>query len=588
MPIKHWNRIRSTNKEALKERDMRQKLTILGSLKIALIIGVFGIVLHSCTEQQYAEETDTTVNILGYLEQNPEQFSEFLKILEITDNDVFIGTYGTYTFFAPTNQAVELYLQENGFSSVEEVPMEDLEDLVRLHLIETVVRTLDFTDGKIQYPTMLGQYLTTGAKSQAGGTSLTVNKTSNILEGNIEVGNGIVHVVDRVLDKAVNTLTEEIASREELSIFYEAIQATGWDVKLDQPVTYDEDSITSHLTVFAQTDEVFQEAGINGLADLKERYSQTGDPSNPEDSLNIFVAYRVLPGLKYMADIVTSQAHVTKAPNEIISVKLSRDTVLLNEQTFQGVFEKGVAVDREHSDITATNGVLHMVEEHFNVKLRLPTPVYWDPGDQPEIRRLASVFRRPGQRQSFSPGELNELTWSGSLPFSYVAHNAGSREAQAFHGDWIEFLRLRAGSSSTAEFITPVIVKGQYKVWITYRTNSRGGPVVQTYFNGKPFSNLVDMGIWRDTQSPPRVLESQGYKQSLADDTNIFNSRLLGIVNVETTGRHVFTMEALTYSDRPTIIDVIEFRPVGMDQLWPKFAGDGSLVYPEDVEGGAE
>lgn len=566
---------------------MKLRLTFLGFLRTVLVLGVLGFVLKSCTEQQYAEETDTTVNILGYLEQNPEQFSEFLRILEITDNDVFIGTYGTYTFFAPTNEAVENYLQENGFSSVEEVPVEDLEDLVRLHLIDEVVRTIDFTDGKIQYPTMLGQYLTTGAKSEAGATNVTINKTSRIIEGNIEVGNGVIHVVDRVLDKAVKTLTNKIADREDLSIFHKAIQATGWDERLDQPVTYDEDSIPSYMTVFAQTNEVFQEAGISSFADLKERYSHTGDPTNPEDSLNLFVAYRVLPGLKYTADLVTTPAHVTKAPDEIITVKLNRDTIVLNEQTFQGVFEKGVAVDRENSDNTAVNGVLHEVEEHFAIKVRFPTPVYFDVADQPEFRRLASVFRRPGNWQSFSPGELNDIQWGGSLPITYVAHNAGSREAQTYHGDWLEILRLRTGSSSWIEFKTPVIVKGQYKVWLTYRTNGRAS-VVQTYFNGKPFSNLVDFSEYRDTQAPPRVLESQGYKQSLAGDSWIFNSRLLGIVNVESTGRHTLRLEALTYAGGPSWIDVIEFRPVDMDQLWPKLGSNGELVYPEDLDGEEE
>jgi uncharacterized surface protein with fasciclin (FAS1) repeats len=575
------------NKEALIRTAMRQKSKLLGILRISLMLGILGIILYSCTEQKYKEETDTTVNILGYLEQNPEQFSEFLRILEITDNDVFIGTYGTYTFFAPTNEAVAQYLQENGYSSVEDVPVAELEDLVRLHLIDEIVLTINFTDGKIQTPTMLGQYLTTGAISENGATNITVNKTSKITEGNIEVGNGIIHVVDRVLDKAVKTLTETIAADENLTLFNEAIKATGWDEKLDQPVTYDEDSIPSYVSVFAQTDMVFQEAGINSLADLKDKYSHTGDPTDPEDSLNLFVAYRVLPGLKYTADLVTTPAHITKAPNEIISVKMNRDTILLNEQTFQGVFEKGVAVDRDNSDITAVNGVLHKVKEHFDIILRFPTPVYFDVADQPEFRRLATVFRRPGNFQSFSPGELEDIQWGGGLPITYSAHAAGTREAQAYYGDWLEILRLRTGSSSWIEFKTPVIVKGQYKVWITFRTNGRAS-VKQAYFNDKPLANLVDFREYRDTQAPPRVLESQGYKQSLAGDSWIFNSRFLGIINVESTGRHIFRLEALTGAGGPSWIDVIEFRPVEMDQLWPKLGGDGELVYEEDLEEGTE
>lgn len=562
---------------------MKLKIALAGILRTTLVLGVLGFVLKSCTEQEYTQETDTRVNILGYLEQDPERFSEFLKVLEITGNDVFVGTYGTYTLFAPTNEAVENYLTENGVNSVENVPEQELEDLVRLHLIDQVIPTSSFTDGKIPTPSMLGQYITTGARSEGGNASLVVNKNSRIISANVEVGNGIIHVIDRVLDKAVKTLTEKIAEQEDLSLFHQAIQATGWDERLDEPITYDQDSIPSYLTVFAQTNQVFQEAGINSLADLKERYSQTGDPTNPEDSLNLFVAYRVLPGLKYVADLVSTPSHLTKAPLEVISVKMSKDTVLLNEQTFQGELEKGVPLDRSNSDVTAVNGVLHEVREHFNMKLRLPTPVYFDVADQPEFRQLASVFRRPGNSQSFSPGELQDINWGGTLPITYTAHTAGSREAQAYNGDWLEILRLRTGSSSWIEFTTPVIIKGTYKVWITYRTNARAS-VVQAKFNGKELSRLVDFREYPNTEDPPRVLESQGYKQSLAGGgSGVFNSRLLGIVNVETTGRHTLRLEALTNASGQSWIDVIEFRPIDMDQLWPKFGGDGELVYEEDL-----
>lgn len=563
---------------------MRRKSKLSLVLKTFLILSVLGTVFYSCTQQKYAERTDTQVNILGYLQNDPDNFSEILDILKLTGNDVFIGTYGTYTFFAPTNDAVDMYLQQLGVNSVDEVNMEDLQDLVRLHLIDQTISTSSFTDGKIPTPTMLGQYLTTGAKNENGETKITVNKVARITNANIEVGNGIIHVIDHVLPKATKTLSEKIASEDDLSLFNEALKATGWDEKLDQPVTYDEDSIPSYLTVFAQTNEVFQEAGINSLQDLEDKYSQTGNPMDPEDSLNLYVAYRILPGLKYVADLVSTPSHLTKAPLEVISVKVKKDTVLLNEETFNGVLEKGVVLDRENSDITAVNGVLHKVEENFGIKVRYPTPVYFDVGDQPEIRQLPSIFRKPGNSQSFNPGELKGVRWPG-YNVTYTAHTAGSREAQAYYGDWLEILRLRTGSNPWVEFDTPVIIKGQYKVWITFRTNSRAS-VAQARFDGKLLSRTVDFREYRNTELPPRVLESQGYKQSLAGDTWIYNSRFLGIVNVETTGRHVFRLEALTGAGGPSWIDVIEFRPVDMDQLWPRLGSNGELVYENDTTGG--
>ncbi|MCM4157232.1 fasciclin domain-containing protein [Gramella sp. AN32] len=566
---------------------MIQKLKSWGIFKSILVLGIFGLILHSCSQQEYAERTDTQVNMLGYIENDPDQFSLFLEILKITGNDVFVGTYGTYTLFLPTNDAIDEYLTSRGASSIQDVSMEDLEDLVRLHLIEQKINTSSFTDGKIPTSTMYGEFLTTGAKNENGETKITVNKVARIIKANIEVGNGIIHVIDKVLPKATQTLAQMLDSREDLSLFNEAVVATGWNAPLNEPLTYDSDSVPSYLTVFAQTNTAFENAGINSLQDLKDRYSHTGNPMDPDDSLNLFVAYRILPGLKYVADLVTSPSHITKAPSEVIGVRVKKDTVLLNEETFNGQLERGIPLDREKSDVTATNGVLHIVKENFNVKVRFPTPVYFDVGDQPEIRQLPSIFRRPGNEVTFYPGELQNIRWGGGLYVKYVAHTAGSREAQAYWGDWLEIQRLRTGSSSWIEFDTPVIIKGQYKVWITYRTNGRAS-VAQAKFDGELLSRTVDFREYRNTELPPRVYESQGYKQSLAGDTWIYNSRFMGIVDVETTGRHVFRLEALTGAGGPSWIDVIEFRPVEMDQLWPKLGGDGELVYENEGEEPAE
>lgn len=549
---------------------------------LTLLVVFTGLVL-SCTEEKYKEATDETLNITEFLRANEEEYSLFLEILDVTDYASFMNTYGTYTLFLPTNDAVNQYLSELGASNVADVPMEDLQELAKLHIIDEVFTTVQFNDGKIATPSLQGQFLITGAVNRDGQSNITVNKDARIISSNVEVGNGVIHVIDKALEVADQTLAETIDEDPSLSLFAELIRETGWYDTLDEPLTYDQDSISSHVSVLAQTNEVFQEAGFNTLNDLKERYSHLDDPTNPLDSLNLYVAYRIIPELDYLADLAVKSVVLTKAPLEVISVKLASDSLLLNEETFNGVFEPGVQINRSQSDVTASNGVLHYVNDNFFIKKRFPAPVYFDVADQPEFRQLSSVFRKPGNYADLSRSELSEVTWEGNAAFRLgylaAATGDGAQLSQAWHGDVVELLRHRTGVINNLEFTTPVLIKGRYKVWVSYRQNGRASSSVRALFNGEALPRLINFTEYGNTDLPERVLESQGYKRHLNITTSRFNSRLAGIIEVPTTGRHTITLESLAYAGGPSWIDVIEFRPVDMDQLYPKMeaGGDGLI-----------
>ncbi|MFG6686706.1 fasciclin domain-containing protein [Mariniflexile sp. HNIBRBA6329] len=557
---------------------MKNLFKLPGLLRLMFLTLLLVTVFVNCAPEKYRESTDETLNITEYLRANASEYSLFLEILDITDYASFMNTYGTYTLFLPTNNAVETYLTDIGATSLVDVPIEDLKEIAKLHILDQKVETTIFTDGKIATPSLQGQFLVTGATNDADGSSITINKDSKIIVSNVQVGNGIMHIIDKVLRVANKTIAKTIESDPSLSIFTEALKATGWYDKLDQPITFNQDGIASYLSVLTQTDAVFQDSGFNTIDDLKVKYSHLNDPMNPEDSLNLFVAYRILPGLNYLADLAVTPTSLTKAPLEVISLKLAADTLLINEETFNGVLEKGVEINRESSDITASNGVVHFVKKNFFIKKRLPAPVYFDPADQPEFRQLSSVFRKPGNWASLSDAELADVTWEGSQNVTYTAPTGTS--GMGWHGDLFEIYRFRDSYINNIEFTTPVIIKGQYKVWVSYRRIARTPTSIRTYFNDVQLSRLLNMTEWGDSGTPERVLESQGYKRHIEPYNGAYNSRLLGVITVETTGRHKLRMESSTNAGGTSMIDVIEFRPVDMDQLYPKFesGGDG-LIY---------
>ncbi|MBC7845777.1 MAG: fasciclin domain-containing protein [Flavobacterium sp.] len=557
---------------------MKKLLRLPSLLKLALVF-LTALVFQNCTQVEIKQTTDETLNITEYLRENPD-YSMFLEILDITNYASFMNTYGTYTMFLPTNEAVKQYLKDVGANSLKDVPLADLQNIAKLHILDARINTTLFTDGKIAIPSMYGQYLITGAANINGVSSITINKTANIVASNLELGNGVVHVIDKVLRVADKTLAQTIEANPNLSLFTEVLKATGWYDKLNQPLTYDASKIGSHLTVLSETNDVFAKAGFNNLADLKARYSKSTDPMNPADSLNLFVQYHVVPQLNYLADLATTPVFVTKAPLEVISSKLIKDVIYLNRDVFNGVLEEGVAILRAPSDVTTSNGVLHYVDGHFSIKKRLPAPVYFDLCDQPEMAANVANYRKStGASFGLANGAYRDITWVGTGFIDW--NNYGG----AVNGDLLRIFRFRnsANGNNDIEFKTPVIIKGRYKIWVSFRTGDRASANTKVFFNGVQTSRILNLKEYANDPSVAatgivdRVYESQGYKRYIYPYVKSDNvlSRLVGIVEVTTTGRHLikFNTDACSGcsggdADR---LDMVEFRPVDMDQIWPKF-----------------
>ena len=74
--------------------------------------------------ENYYESTKLTA--AAFLEERPEQCSEFIGILKRPPYFSMLSTYGTYssagllkyTLFAPTNEGIERFMKLNGFNSI--------------------------------------------------------------------------------------------------------------------------------------------------------------------------------------------------------------------------------------------------------------------------------------------------------------------------------------------------------------------------------------------------------------------------------------------------------------------------------------
>lgn len=571
------------------------------SFIVAIIAFVFTLsYLSSCKKLEIVTATTTDENIYGYLVKSPDRFSEFAKMVEKAGYSDFLNAYGAYTLFAPTNDAVKAFLKETGKASIDAFTPTELKDIVKLHLIQDTLNTSSFTDGKLPHVTMLGQYLITGVTNINGVSSYTVNRQALITQPNIHLANGNIHVLDHVLKAATKTAAQTIEANPEFSIFTQALKETGYYDSLN--IVNNPDTTRRFLTVIAESNKALADSGITSYAALKARYSKTGDPKRADDSLHLYVAYHILTDAKYIADIVSSASVETLAPLEVITPKLEGETVLLNDIFFNGKHEPGIPLDRDQSDVTSSNGVVHFAKAHFAIKIRVPVRVDFDVADQPELRKLTNVFRKAtaanaitssGGGTSFARGTFADITWgsntSSTSTISYVCMPPTSTQ---YYSWWTDYLRLPMGNTSRnlwVEFRTPLLVKGKYKVWICYYRGraSANNPAFpnRVKFDDEALQRTFDFSEQKPVGTPGE-LEGLGFKQytevALTNSGQDLNnvSRMVGTVDVTTTNRHIIRLEFLANSSGQELnfLDMIQFIPVNDNQTRPIFGRDGSVI----------
>jgi uncharacterized surface protein with fasciclin (FAS1) repeats len=550
--------------------------------RISKIIGLFGlmmifmllIVIWGCRKETLVYNTTSDVNMTAYLDKYPDTFSEFRKILDLTGNASYLGAYGAYTLFAPNNDAIKLYLQDKGKTTVDQLDVADLKNMVRFHLLSDTIRSSSFTDGKLPSLTMFGQYLITGSINVGGITKTRVNRQANLIQSDIMVGNGIIHVIDHVLQPATQSVAQLIENNPKYSIFKEILKETGFYDTLNILPVNNPNEKTKFLTLIAESDSVLKVAGFNSYAQLKSKYSNTGNPKNVSDSLHLFMAYHILYEAKYLADIASSTSQTTLAPLEILSSSLIAQTILINDVTYLGIHEIGSPLDRAASDNSATNGVLNSVNKHFIIKIRRPVRVDWDVCDFPEIRKLTAYYRKLSYNFDFSAGQpIKDIYFPGPSALTYSYNATGSSS----YGVYQDFLQIPLGPTGRSAYIdmkTPLIVRGKYKVWVGYRGN--GSSIVQFLIDGEALPKIVNFKDYLPSGTEAE-LESQGWKHYLVNPTGNFPARLVGVIDIKTTDRHTLRIQHIKNNGNSNWVDFIQFIPVADDQLYPKFNSDGSM-----------
>jgi len=565
------------------------------------------VCLWACRKSSIVQNTSQVVNITQYLGNNPDQFSELSKILKLSETASFLDAYGSYTLFAPTNAAIKDYLQAKGKTAVADISASDWKSFIRLHLLEDSIPTSRFTDGKLFDLTMYGQYLTTSSEHIDGVTKIRINRQANVIQSNISVGNGLIHSIDHVLTPATLTVAQTIEANPDYSIFTQALKESGLYAKLNLLPASNPDEKQKFLTLIPETNATLKAAGINSYAELKAKYSTTGDPKLASDGLQLFLNYHVLYDAKYLADIITASAHNTLAPLEVLTSKLSGETVLLNDDSFNGVYEPGFSLVRDKSDVTASNGVVHQPSAHFDIKVRAPFRVDFDVCAFPEMVKNTAYYKK--NSYPFSGDEaaaLTEIKFSGredgkdaTKTLIYRYGSAGT-STNSYNKDILVVPLTTGGSSNVAEWVefrTPLLIKGKYKIWVCIYAQAESNTTTEVQAsigldgttertqlsNSRVLSFIVKRPGINKTVNGVTVIdadaeEAVGFKTYMSSTAGAQIGKLVGIADLPQTGRYWLRLKAINGSQATNNIDMIHFIPVNDDQQYWKYNVDGSRI----------
>lgn len=322
----------------------------IGGMMALAALGVASFT--SCSEEIDDSNlyTFTGQTVIDYL-RSDSTLSDIARISDRAGMSDRLSAYGTYTCFAPTNEALKVYIDSlyndkksdnhNGLYAGE-VPADSVmnrlwksekcdslcKDIIESHVTGQKKTTNDFLTGA-DITMMLGN---THTPKRVNG-EITMDGTTHFIKTDQEVENGIVQVIDRLFYRSTNYIIDEMDAMGCYGLWVEALRKTGIDKILQEnirtkgiswfniepenqyPYADYPTKCKVGFTIFAEPDEVLKKEGINTFADLVERANQeyancknwysyvedaginvsTGnDYTNQWNALNMFIRYHIL------------------------------------------------------------------------------------------------------------------------------------------------------------------------------------------------------------------------------------------------------------------------------------------------------
>jgi uncharacterized surface protein with fasciclin (FAS1) repeats len=586
------------------------------SLRTALALGVCLLGTAACDDpfegDTFVTPTDeeNEMSCTSVLEKHADEFSLWLELLNYADYyNGLKDADATATLFAPTNEAMEKFLEWRGVKSVEELDKQYAVYVVQNHIIngtkigsETFVNTAvdgtAFPNKTLFQSDLIPTFGHQNTDVDDALRDTTIFDAETIYLNNqaavqprdsggvnfIEASNAMIYYLDDVIHPLSETMIDKLEEQGEYTIFAAAARESGYD-KVAELLR---DTLrvagggytvrTYSYTCFAPCDEAFRKEGINSLADLKSRVGEG-------QALYDFVAYHFLDRRVTRDDFFSFDDDDQVL---IYDTYLNSEVVTCQNET-DGTTLTPVINERAHvlrSNIEARNGLIHKIDYYLPVWQPDPVEVKWDFCNSSDIISFVNAYGADkGYGNLFSTalsnkeyqvdlstnyrdGQYGELT-----SFTYKANTAKAsygnyrpvgfkkckytstkdKTSNAYDAYMNNLLVLNLGYAGWVEFTTPTIIKGRYKVTLHYASEVS----MKTFHSAGSLTKFeIDNGeeqSWTTNKYVFKGLPTSTYTYGSAD------LELFDEVDFETSRTHTF---------KGTMLDINAKTNGSYHQLW--------------------
>jgi uncharacterized surface protein with fasciclin (FAS1) repeats len=295
-------------------------------IKLTLLV-VSSTLMFSCSDDDSPQQNNSITDIAS---ENPN-FSILVDALNRADLAETLDQEGSYTVFAPTNDAFMDFLDVNGFESLDDVPLPTLTQVLLNHVVSGTNLSSGLTTGYVKT-------LATGSASSTNTLSMFINTASGVrLNGvssvttpDIIADNGVIHVVDAVI--GLPTIVTHATANPNFSTLATLLTQQELVGTLNG-------TASSPFTVFAPLNSAFDTATLNLYGGLNSTQKTA------------VLTYHVVPGANVLSNAIPS-GPITTFETGTFTIS---GTVITDEQSR--------ATNIVATDVQASNGVIHAVNQ---------------------------------------------------------------------------------------------------------------------------------------------------------------------------------------------------------------------------------
>lgn len=397
----------------------------LTATKRFMVLFMASILVLSCSNDDDGPSPFVPTDSIVELAQDTPQLSILVQALtKFPDLVNTLSNDGTFTVFAPNDDAFVALLDAIGQTSLDDIPEPVLRNILEYHVLATAA----LTSGQVS----------PGSLTMVNGedASVTINETNLFIQGAQIIAvdgvttNGIVHIIDSVIvppsiSPIVGTIVAPAYFNKNFTTLISAVENANADLL---SILLGNGPSGNGLTLFAPTNAAFEAAGIIDV--------------NGQDAV---LTYHVLDATITAAQLPTTMGAAAEVQAIGGNFYLSNNggPVTINGSTTVTM-----------TDITGSNGVVHVIDNVLIPPTQNIVEIVSEfaSGDPGEFTLLAAALSRAGLLDTFE----------GTGPFTVFAPtdmafmNAGFADVDAINA---------ASPEDLAPILTHHVVKANARVF---------------------------------------------------------------------------------------------------------------------------